>query len=60
VVPERHYDPGVLKSTYGAEYREMPMTAEKKIEPMEYHPNRGKFEGQSEYKKSYVPNKIEA
>ena len=36
------------------------MTAEKKIEPMEYHPNRGKFEGQSEYKNSYVPNKIEA
>ena len=61
VHPERHYDPGVLKSTYGANYKEMPIQTEKKIEPaMEYRPNRGKFEGQSEYKKSYVPSKIEA
>jgi hypothetical protein len=56
---QRHYDPALIQSTYNANYT--PHRIEKDQQArmaQDYVPSRGKFEGETEYKKSYVPNHI--
>jgi hypothetical protein len=57
---QNRYDPQIIKSTYETAYKPNAIQQNPPIHATSaYRPTRGKFEGESEYKKNYVPTKIQ-
>jgi hypothetical protein len=56
---QRHYDTNLIQTTYNSNYTPHRIEQDRLLNPMQaYVPSRGKFEGETEYTKSYVPNQI--
>lgn len=58
---QKHYDPNLIKSTYNSTYTPHPIERQQQMQGgYQYQPSKGRFEGETEYKKSYVPSQIVA
>lgn len=55
---QNHYDPDLIKSTYRLNYQpHLPTPAHSRTH-YAYQPSNAKFSDETEYKKSYLPNKV--
>jgi hypothetical protein len=54
-----HYDPSLLRSTYSQDYHKYPIEPPQPQTKYAYRPNTAKLSAETEYSKSYVPNKVE-